>query len=191
MSDLTPIIRVENLTAAYDETVIFGNISFEIYKGEVFVILGGSGCGKSTLMKQMIGLYTPTSGKIFIDNQDIVTAYGDERLKILRKIGVMYQSGALFGSLTLFENVRLPLEEFTSLNPSAMDLIVQMKLKLVGLKGFENHMPSELSGGMQKRAAIARAMALDPQIILPGRTISRTGSYYFCRAGSTYSKSRQ
>ncbi|MHC4268973.1 MAG: ABC transporter ATP-binding protein [Planctomycetota bacterium] len=165
MSDQTPIIRVENLTAAYDETVIFGNISFEIYKGEVFVILGGSGCGKSTLMKQMIGLYTPTSGKIFIDNQDIVSAYGDERLKILRKIGVMYQSGALFGSLTLFENVRLPLEEFTSLNPSAMDLIVQMKLKLVGLKGFENHMPSELSGGMQKRAAIARAMALDPQII--------------------------
>jgi phospholipid/cholesterol/gamma-HCH transport system ATP-binding protein len=165
MPTLAPIIRVENLTAAYEETVIFGNISFEVYKGEVFVILGGSGCGKSTLLKQMIGLYTPTTGKIFIDNQDIVTAYGDERLKILRKIGVMYQSGALFGSLTLFENVRLPLEEFTNLNPSAMDLIVQMKLKLVGLKGFENHMPSELSGGMQKRAAIARAMALDPEII--------------------------
>ncbi len=165
MSELAPIIRVDNLTAAYDETVIFGNISFEVYKGEVFVILGGSGCGKSTLMKQMIGLYTPTSGKIFIDNQDIVSSYGNERLKILRKIGVMYQSGALFGSLTLFENVRLPLEEFTDLNTSAMDLIVQMKLKLVGLKGFENHMPSELSGGMQKRAAIARAMALDPQII--------------------------
>jgi phospholipid/cholesterol/gamma-HCH transport system ATP-binding protein len=116
-------------------------------------------------MKQMIGLYTPASGKIFIDGQDIVSAEGSERLKILGKIGVMYQSGALFGSLTLFENIRLPLEEFTDLNPSAMDLIVQMKLKLVGLKGFENHMPSELSGGMQKRAAIARAMALDPQII--------------------------
>ena len=85
MSDQTPIIRVENLTAAYDETVIFGNISFEVYKGEVFVILGGSGCGKSTLLKQMIGLYTPTTGKIFIDNQDIVTAYGDDRLKILKK----------------------------------------------------------------------------------------------------------
>jgi phospholipid/cholesterol/gamma-HCH transport system ATP-binding protein len=160
-----PIIRVENLTAAYEETIVFDNISFNVCKGEVFVILGGSGCGKSTLMKQMIGLYTPASGKIFIDGQDIVSAEGSERLKILGKIGVMYQSGALFGSLTLFENIRLPLEEFTDLNPSAMDLIVQMKLKLVGLKGFENHMPSELSGGMQKRAAIARAMALDPQII--------------------------
>ena len=160
-----PIIRVENLTAAYEETVVFDNISFDVCKGEVFVILGGSGCGKSTLMKQMIGLYKPASGKIYIDGQDIVSAEGSERLKILGKIGVMYQSGALFGSLTLFENVRLPLEEFTVLNSSAMDLIVQMKLKLVGLKGFENHMPSELSGGMQKRAAIARAMALDPQII--------------------------
>ena len=160
-----PIIRVENLTAAYEETVVFDNISFDVCKGEVFVILGGSGCGKSTLMKQMIGLYKPASGKIYIDGQDIVSAEGSERLKILGKIGVMYQSGALFGSLTLFENVRLPLEEFTDLNSSAMDLIVQMKLKLVGLKGFENHMPSELSGGMQKRAAIARAMALDPQII--------------------------
>ena len=160
-----PIIRVENLTAAYEETVVFDNISFDVCKGEVFVILGGSGCGKSTLMKQMIGLYKPASGKILIDGQDIVSAEGSERLIILGKIGVMYQSGALFGSLTLFENVRLPLEEFTDLNSSAMDLIVQMKLKLVGLKGFENHMPSELSGGMQKRAAIARAMALDPQII--------------------------
>ncbi len=160
-----PIIRVENLTAAYEETVVFDNISFDVCKGEVFVILGGSGCGKSTLMKQMIGLYKPASGKILIDGQDIVPAEGSERLKILGKFGVMYQSGALFGSLTLFENVRLPLEEFTDLNSSAMDLIVQMKLKLVGLKGFENHMPSELSGGMQKRAAIARAMALDPQII--------------------------
>ena len=165
MTDRVPIIRVKDLTAAYEETIVFDNISFDVYKGEIFVILGGSGCGKSTLMKQMIGLYTPTSGKIFIDGQDIVSAEGSERLSILRKIGVMYQSGALFGSLTLFENVRLPLEEFTDLNPSAMDLIVQMKLKLVGLKGFENHMPSELSGGMQKRAAIARAMALDPQII--------------------------
>jgi phospholipid/cholesterol/gamma-HCH transport system ATP-binding protein len=160
-----PIIRVEDLTAAYEETIVFDNISFDVCKGEVFVILGGSGCGKSTLMKQMIGLYKPASGRIFIDGQDIVSAEGSERLKILGKIGVMYQSGALFGSLTLFENVRLPLEEFTDLNSSAMDLIVQMKLKLVGLKGFENHMPSELSGGMQKRAAIARAMALDPQII--------------------------
>ena len=165
MTDQEPIIRVENLTAAYGETVIIDNISFEVRKGEVFVILGGSGCGKSTLMKQMIGLYRPASGKILINGQDIVSAEGDERLSILRKIGVSYQSSALFGSMTLHENVRLPLEEFTNLNPAAMDLIVLMKLKLVGLKGSENRMPSELSGGMQKRAAIARAMALDPQII--------------------------
>jgi phospholipid/cholesterol/gamma-HCH transport system ATP-binding protein len=113
----------------------------------------------------MIGLYSPAAGRILIDGQDIVSAEGDERLRILRKIGVMYQSSALFGSMALFENVRLPLEEFTNLNSAAMDLIVLMKLKLVGLKGFENHMPSELSGGMQKRAAIARAMVLDPQIL--------------------------
>ncbi len=159
------IIRVENLTAAYGETVIIDNVSFDVCKGEIFVILGGSGCGKSTLLKQMIGLYRPASGKVLISGQDIVSAEGDERLSILRKIGVSYQSSALFGSMTLHENIRLPLEEFTNLNPSAMDLIVLMKLQLVGLKGSENRMPSELSGGMQKRAAIARAMALDPQII--------------------------
>ncbi|KHE90463.1 MAG: ABC transporter ATP-binding protein [Candidatus Scalindua rubra] len=159
------IIRVENLTVAYEDTVVIDNISFEVGKGEVFVILGGSGCGKSTLLKQMIGLYSPASGRILIDGQDIVSAVGSERLSILRKIGVMYQSSALFGSMTLFENIRLPLEEFTDLSSSAMDLIVLMKLKQVGLRGFENHMPSELSGGMQKRAAIARAMVLDPQIL--------------------------
>ncbi len=159
------IIRVDNLTAAYGETVIIDNISFDVCKGEIFVILGGSGCGKSTLLKQMIGLYRPASGKVLINGQDIVSAEGDERLSILRKIGVSYQSSALFGSMTLHENIRLPLEEFTNLNPSAMDLIVLMKLQLVGLMGSENRMPSELSGGMQKRAAIARAMALDPQII--------------------------
>ena len=159
------IIHVESLTVAYEDTVVIDNISFEVRKGEVFVILGGSGCGKSTLLKQMIGLYSPAAGRILIDGQDIVSAEGDERLRILRKIGVMYQSSALFGSMALFENVRLPLEEFTNLNSAAMDLIVLMKLKLVGLKGFDNHMPSELSGGMQKRAAIARAMVLDPQIL--------------------------
>lgn len=159
------IIKVENLTAAYGETVIIDNISFEVKRGEVFIILGGSGCGKSTALKQMIGLYKPTSGRILIDGEDIVSAWGEKRQEILRKIGVMYQQGALFGSMTLLENVRLPLEEFTDLPPSAMDLIASMKLKLVGLHGFESHMPSELSGGMQKRAAIARAMSLDPQIL--------------------------
>jgi len=160
-----PIIRVEDFTAAYDGNVIIDNISFEVRRGEVFVILGGSGSGKSTLLKHMIGLYPPASGRILIDGDDIVTAGGEERQRILGKFGVMYQSGALFGSMSLVENVRLPLEEFTDLSDDAMELIARMKLKLVGLQGFEGHMPSELSGGMQKRAAIARAMALDPRIL--------------------------
>ena len=160
-----PIVRVENLIAGYGETLIIDNISFEVDRGEVFVILGGSGSGKSTILKQMIGLYRPMSGKILINGQDIVSAEGKERLHILSEIGVMYQRGALFGSMTLLENARLPLEEFTDLPPAAMDLIAMMKLALVGLHGFEDQMPSQLSGGMQKRAAIARAMALDPQIL--------------------------
>lgn len=162
---LDPIIRVEGLTAAYDGTVILDNVSFEVEEGEIFVILGGSGCGKSTLLKHMIGLFPPTSGSVFIDNEDLITAYGKQRQAILNRIGVMYQSGALFGSLTLLENVRLPLEEFTDLRRDAMDMIALMKLQLVGLKGFAHHLPSEISGGMQKRAAIARAMALDPKIL--------------------------
>jgi phospholipid/cholesterol/gamma-HCH transport system ATP-binding protein len=136
-----------------------------VFTGEVFGILGGSGSGKSTLLKHMIGLYKPASGKIFIDGNDIVTADDRQRKEILRKFGVMYQSGALFGSMTLLDNIMLPLEEFTDLPPEAVCLIALMKLKQVGLGGFDNHMPSELSGGMQKRAAIARAMALDPRIL--------------------------
>ncbi len=159
------IIRVINFTAAYGGTVIIDNISFDVNRGEIFVILGGSGCGKSTVLKHMIGLYEPAAGKIFIDGHDIVTAEVDERIAILKKIGVSYQSGALFGSMTVLENIRLPLEEYTDLSSDAMDLIALMKLKLVGLLGSENKMPSELSGGMQKRAALARAMALDPDIL--------------------------
>ena len=160
-----PIIRVENFTAAYDGHVIINDITFEVYPGEVFVILGGSGCGKSTLLKHMIGLYPPASGRILIENRDMATAAGAERLAILKRIGVMYQMGALFGSMTLLENVRLPLEEYTNLPDDALDALARMKLQLVALKGFENHMPSEISGGMKKRAAIARAMALDPRIL--------------------------
>lgn len=163
--DQRPIIRVEHFTAAYERAVIIDDVSFEVKQGEVLVILGGSGSGKSTLLKHMIGLYKPTHGKILIDGDDIVTAEGAVRARILRKIGVMYQQGALFGSMTLQENVRLPLEEFTDLPSEAMDLVAVMKLKLVGLEAFVHHMPSEISGGMQKRAAIARAMALDPQIL--------------------------
>ncbi len=164
-TDKKPIIQVINFTAAYGDNVIVNNISFEVYRGEIFVILGGSGCGKSTVLKHMIGLYEPAGGEILIEGEDIAKAQGEDRIMILKKIGVAYQSGALFGSMTVLENVRLPLEEYTDLSPEAMDLISMMKLKLVGLKGSENKMPSELSGGMQKRAALARAMALDPQIL--------------------------
>jgi len=160
-----PIIRVEDLSAGYNGNVLLQDINFTVAPGEVFVILGGSGSGKSTLLKQMIGLYQPISGHVFIDGEDIVTAEGVERNAILRKIGVMYQSGALFGSMTLLENVRLPLEEYTELDDAAMDLLARTKLELVGLEDFCGRMPSELSGGMQKRAAIARAMVLDPSIL--------------------------
>ena len=163
--DKAPIILVTNFTAAYEDNVIIDNISFEVNRGEIFVILGGSGCGKSTVLKHLIGLYEPASGKILIDREDIATAVGEDRINILKKIGVSYQSGALFGSMTVLENVRLPLEEYTELPLEAMNLISLMKLKLVGLLGSENKMPSELSGGMQKRAALARAMVLDPHIL--------------------------
>jgi len=164
-SERKAIIRVEDLTAAYDGQVILDHVSFEIYEGEVFVILGGSGSGKSTLLKHMMGLYKPAAGRILIDGQDVAAAEGDERLNMLKKFGVMYQSGALFGSMTLLENVSLPLEEFTDLPLDAIRLIAMMKLQRVGLSGFADLMPSELSGGMQKRAAIARAMALDPHLL--------------------------
>ena len=159
------IIRVEDLTVAYGDFVVLRDVSFEIQRGEIFVILGGSGCGKSTLLKHMIGLNQPVQGRILIDGMDIVTADGDDLRTILRKIGVMYQQGALFGSMNLLENIQLVLSEFTDLPPEAMKQIARMKLKVVGLEGTEYKMPSELSGGMKKRAAIARAMAIDPMIL--------------------------
>jgi phospholipid/cholesterol/gamma-HCH transport system ATP-binding protein len=159
------IIQVEDFTAAYDGQVVLDHLNFEIYAGEVFAILGGSGSGKSTLLKHMIGLYKPAAGRILIDGEDVAAAQGEARLRILRKFGVMYQSGALFGSMTLLENVALALEEFTDLPPEAIRLIAHMKLQRVGLGGVGDRMPSELSGGMQKRGAIARAMALDPQLL--------------------------
>ncbi|HEV8720922.1 MAG TPA: ABC transporter ATP-binding protein [Candidatus Binatia bacterium] len=159
------IIQVENFTAAYDEQVVLERVNFQVYAGEVFAILGGSGCGKSTLLKHMIGLYKPAAGKILIDGEDITAAQGEAYRQILKKFGVMYQSGALFGSMTLLENVALPLEEFTELPPEAIRLIATMKLQRVGLEGVADRMPAELSGGMQKRGAIARAMALDPRLL--------------------------
>jgi len=165
MSAPEPIIRVERLTIGYGERPLMRDLDFTVMRGEVFVILGGSGSGKSTLLKHMIGLYRPISGRILLDGIDIVTASGPDRLAVLRRIGVTYQSGALFGSMTLGENIRLPLEEYTDLPDEAMDLIAAMKLDLVGMKDYVGRLPAEVSGGMQKRAAIARAMALDPAIL--------------------------
>jgi phospholipid/cholesterol/gamma-HCH transport system ATP-binding protein len=165
MSTEPPIIQVRDLTVGYDGHVLLEEVSFDVRPGEVFVILGGSGCGKSTLLKHMIGLYSPMAGHILIEGRDITTASGAQRQALLTRIGVMYQRGALFGSMTVLENVRLPLEEYTDLPLEAMNLIAQTKLALVQLAGSEMQLPSELSGGMQKRAAIARAMALDPRIL--------------------------
>jgi len=160
-----PIIQVRNLTAGYGSTVILKEITFDVRAGEVFAILGGSGSGKSTLLKHMIGLQRPLGGSVVVDGTDIVTAGGDEQLAVLRKIGVAYQSGALFGSMTILSNVALVLEEFTDLPREAIEVIAQMKLKAVGLQAAAYKMPAELSGGMRKRAAIARALALDPKIL--------------------------
>lgn len=160
-----PVITVKNLTASYGDAVILKDISFTVKRGEIFVILGGSGCGKSTLLKHLIGLYPPTEGKVLIDGEDLTTATGEDRQRILRRFGVSYQSGALFGSMTLSQNVQLPLEEWTALPAGAREAIAWMKLSLVGLEDYGGHLPSEVSGGMQKRAAIARAMALDPAVL--------------------------
>ncbi len=158
-------IEVRNLKIGYDGRVILQNINFQVKRGEVFVVLGGSGSGKSTLLKHMIGLYSPLEGEVLIEGEDIVTAEGSKRLNVLRKFGVMYQSGALFGSINVLENVMLPLEEFTDLPIAGREIAALSKLKLVGLVSAAYKSPSELSGGMQKRAAIARAMALDPCIL--------------------------
>jgi phospholipid/cholesterol/gamma-HCH transport system ATP-binding protein len=164
------IIEVEGLTIGYrrgdeEQTVLLRDLSFQVLRGEVFAILGGSGSGKSTLLKHMIGLLQPLAGRISIDGDDIVAADRAGRRAIMRKFGVMYQMGALFGSMSTLENVRLPLEEFTEFDDEAIDLIARTKLALVGLSAAANRAPAELSGGMQKRAAIARAMALDPAIM--------------------------
>jgi len=163
--NVEPIIRVQDFHAAYGPKTVMKDVSFEIYPGEVFIIAGGSGCGKSTLLKHMIGLYEPAGGRLFIDGDDIGPADDALKAKILRKIGVAYQGGALFGSMTCLGNVRLPLEEFTDLPGAAMDAVSMSKLKLVELEHAAHLMPSEISGGMQKRVALARAMALDPKIL--------------------------
>ena len=165
MKPVETVIKIENLFAGYGHAPIIENISFNVFKGEVFVIIGGSGCGKSTLLKHMIGLLPPISGNVLIQGDNLCLAAGNDRNRILQKIGVAFQSGALFGSMTVLENMMLPLKEFTELPDAMMEDIAWMKLKLVGLEKSGFLMPAELSGGMKKRAALARAMALDPSII--------------------------
>jgi len=160
-----PVIQVKNLVAKYGEDVILDRLSFEIYEGEIFVVLGGSGCGKSTLLKHMIGLIPPHAGQVIIDGDDISSCDETTLRKVLRKIGVLYQSAALFGSMTLADNVALPIREYTDLPQDAVSTLVKMKLNLVNLGAYENHFPSEISGGMKKRAGLARAMALNPKIL--------------------------
>lgn len=159
------VIEVKDLRVGYGGKALLEGVNFTVRAGEIFVILGGSGCGKSTLLKNMIGLYEPMGGQVLINGRALTGAHGRARREILRLFGVTYQSGALFGSMTLLENVMLPLEEFTRLSPPARHDVARLKLRLVGLAGSEHKLPSELSGGMQKRAAIARAMALDPGIL--------------------------
>ena len=156
-----PLIRVSGLTIGWDDTVLQREATFEVERGDIFVILGGSGCGKSTLMRYLIGLETPLAGTVAIEGW----APGDETAVRRPPFGVMFQSGALLGSLTVGENVALQLREWTTLPLDAIGAIVAAKLRLVGLHHAENKMPAELSGGMKKRAAIARAMALEPQLI--------------------------
>ena len=165
MDKREPVIIVEGLTVRYGDNTVLDNVSFEVYKGEIFVIAGGSGCGKSTLLRHIIGLETPYSGKIIINGVDTTNIDDEEMEKLRRGIGMLFQGSALFGSMTIGENVALPLTEFTDLSQNAMDLIVKMKLGMVDLSGYENHLPSELSGGMKKRAGIARAMSLEPAML--------------------------
>jgi phospholipid/cholesterol/gamma-HCH transport system ATP-binding protein len=160
-----PIIRVEHLVAGYGDKTILDDVSLEVRRGERFVIVGGSGCGKTTLLRHMIGLQQPAAGRVAIDGEDITRADEDQLRRVQRRIGVLFQSGALFGSLTLGENIALLLEEYTDLPPETVELLVRIKLNMVKLGGFEEFVISELSGGMKKRAALARALALDASIL--------------------------
>jgi len=160
-----PVIAVQNLDMAYGSFVLMRDLNFTVNKGDIFIIMGGSGCGKSTMMKIMIGLKEPAKGQVLYGGVSLWDTDPVEREKIIRQLGILYQSGALWSSMTLEENVALPLEQYTDLSPSQIREIVSLKLSLVGLGGFEEYYPSEISGGMRKRAGLARAMALDPDIL--------------------------
>jgi phospholipid/cholesterol/gamma-HCH transport system ATP-binding protein len=164
-ADVAPAVEVRDLTMMYDTRVIMEDLTFSVERGEVFVIMGGSGSGKSTLLKHLIGLKPPAQGKVLFDGEDFFAADAKTRKQVLRRMGVLYQNGALWSGLTLSENVALPLEEFTSLDSAAIEEVVALKLALVGLRGFETYYPDAISGGMRKRAALARAIALDPDVL--------------------------
>ncbi|MFH1057406.1 MAG: ATP-binding cassette domain-containing protein [Pseudomonadota bacterium] len=160
-----PIIRIENLTAGYGETVVLKDVNFNVERGEILIVVGGSGCGKSTLLKHIIGLNDPLAGRVLVQDVDTTSGEEAELAKLHQGIGVLFQSGALFGSMTLLENVSLPLLDFTDLPRDLALELGRAKLAMVGLAGYENHLPSEISGGMKKRAGLARAMALDPLVL--------------------------
>lgn len=161
-----PAISVHNLKMGYGTRILLEDASFDVQRGEIMVILGGSGCGKSSLMKNIIGLYHPMAGDILINGQSIISASPDDKAQLQRKLGVMYQSGALFGSLNVLENVRFPLDEFTAIGLAEKNLAARLLLRLVEMGHAESLMPGELSGGMLKRAGIARAMALGADILM-------------------------
>lgn len=160
-----PIIVVEHLRAEFGDNLVFQDVSFQVNRGEIFVILGGSGCGKTTLLKHIVGLHRPVAGRVLVTGVDIVQQEPKLMQQVRMGTGMLFQAGALFGSMTLAENIALPLQKYTNLSKSTIDLIVRMKLGLVNLLGYENHLPEEISGGMKKRAGLARAMALDPAIL--------------------------
>lgn len=165
MSTPEPHIRVEDLTMAYGSFVLQHDLTFTINRSDIFIIMGGSGCGKSTLLRHLVGLKEPAKGRVLYGETNFWDADLEERDRIMRGLGILYQSGALWSSMTLAENIALPLQEYTSLSPAEIQDIVALKLALVGLAGFEDYYPSEISGGMKKRAGLARAMALDPEIL--------------------------
>lgn len=165
MNQSEPQITVCDLTMAYGSFVLMRNVNFTVNRGDIFIIMGGSGCGKSTLMKIMVGLKSPAQGQVLYGNVRLWECDFVEKERIMRRIGILYQSGALWSSMTLAENVALPLEQYTDLSHSQIREVVSLKLALVGLAGFEEFYPSEISGGMRKRAGLARAMALDADIL--------------------------
>jgi phospholipid/cholesterol/gamma-HCH transport system ATP-binding protein len=160
-----PMISLRNLRVSYGQREILHGINFDVMRGETLVILGGSGSGKSTLLRTLVGLERPSSGEIWLRGKNLAAIPGDEMDEIRKKIGMSFQGGALFGSMTVGENVALPLREHTKLEDSTIEIILRLKLDQVGLAGYEDYMPSQLSGGMKKRAAVARALAMDPEIL--------------------------